>query len=149
MNNERIYADPRHVLKYFIPIYLISMIVFYFMIAVAWPPVLLHYILLGAWTLVTAFYIIFANRRSYYVFSKKELKHYRGKQILYYPYKDIWFIDEFYSDKKNSIRFFTNRGDERYIIHDKNKTIYKELLVRCPNLLTKADYRAKFPKIKM
>ena len=146
---EKIYAHPFYILTIFLPIYALSIIVFYALIGLVFPPTLLHYLLLGAWTVVTILYLVFANRLNYYELTKRELIHYRNKNQMRYVYKDIWYIDEHYSANKKSIRFFTNQGDERYIIHDKKRIIYTELLKRCPNLLTKEAYLTKFPKLKM
>lgn len=147
--STKIYAHPYYILIIFLPIYLLSIIAFYLTIGVVFPPSLLHYIILGAWTVVTILYMVFANKLNYYELGKKELTHYRNKKVLTYNYKDIWYIDEAYSSRKKSIRFFTNRGDERYIIHDKKRVIYTELLKRCPNLQSKQSYLQKFPNIKM
>lgn len=146
---QKIYARRLYIIAVFLPIYALSIVVFYLLIGVVFPPTILHYILLGSWTLVTLIYLIFANRLNYYELTKRELIHYRNKKEMRYIYKDIWYIDVFYSNKKSSLRFFTSRGDERFIIHDKKRIILAELLKRCPNLITKEAYLQKFPKVKM
>lgn len=148
-NQNKIAPSFWSLFKIYIPIYLISVVVFYLIIGVVWPPKLMHYLLLGGWTIVTIIYLVLAYNKTHYELTKHEIVHYKGGAILYYPFKDIIYIDTNYSTKKGSIRFVTNKGDERFLLHDRKRLVYKEMVERCTNLRSKNDINRQFPKLKL
>lgn len=145
----RIYPSFKALLAIYVPVYLIVLIVFYLIVGVTFPPTLTHYLISGGWTILTIFYLIYGYKSSYYELNKHELIHTKGGTRLIYPFKDIVYIDEVYSDKKLSLRFVTRKGDERYLAHDPKRIIYSELKKRVPVTLTKSELLKAYPKLKL
>ncbi len=149
MNDKRIYPHFLNLLKIYLPIYLLAGIVFYLMVGVKFPPTLIHYLVVVGWTILTAGYLIFGSKNSYYTLTKHEIIHHKGAHKLYYAYKDIIYIDTTYSERKGSIRFVTSKGDERYLMHDKEHLVYKEMLAKVANLKTREEINRLFPTLKL
>jgi len=148
MKDKRIYTSFRGLFLIYLPIYLLISIIFYLIVGIKFPPTLNHYLTVGGWTIITAIYLIFGYKNSYYELTKHEIVHHKGSNILYYKFDDIIYIDKVYSGKKLSIRFFTRIGDERYLAHDPKKKVYNTMLERCTNLIDKEELLRRFPKIK-
>lgn len=149
MKKNRIAPSFLNLLKIYVPIYLLTTIIFYLLIGVVWPPTLYHYLLLLGWTLLTLFYLIFGYTQTTYEVTKHQIIHHKGKTTLYYNYKEIIYIDEKYSSKKGSIRFVTSQGHERYLMHDKGKIVYHALLENATNLKPRDEVNRLFPSLKL
>lgn len=149
MKKNYIYPRLGYLLRIYIPVYIISAIVFYLMLGVVWPPTLKHYLVFAGWTILTLIYLIYAYKMGYYEITKHEIKQRKGGNVLTYPFKDIIFIDEPYSSKKSYIHFVTNKGDERFLLHDKKRLVYKAIVERTSNLKTKDEVNRMFPKLKL
>lgn len=148
-HNKRIYTSIKGLLLVFLPVYLLSAIIFYLMLGVIWPPNVYQYLMLGGWTILTIIYLVLAYSNSYYELTKHEIKHTKGKEILYYAYKDILYIDELHSSKKTTIRFVTRLGDERYLTHDPKRLVYTEMLLKTPHRVSKEAIKSQFPKLNL
>lgn len=146
---KRIYPSFKGLLLIYVPVYLIVLIIFYLIVGVTFPPTLTHYLISSGWTLLTIFYLIYGYKNSYYELTKHELIHTKGGTRLIYPFKDIVYIDETYSDRKLSMRFVTRKGDERYLTHDPKRVVYHELKKRVTNPLSKAEFSKAYPKLKL
>ncbi len=149
MKKNYIYPRFGYLLRIYIPVYLISGVIFYLIIGLVWPPTLVHYLVIALWTVLTAVYLIYGYKTSYYELSKHEIKQRKGGNVLTYPFKDIIFIDEPYSSKKSYVHFVTSKGDERFLLHDKKRIIYNAIVERTTNLKTKEEVNRMFPKLKL
>lgn len=149
MTNKKIAPSFWSLFLVYIPVYLITMIVFYVLIAVAWPPLLMHYLILSGWTIVTVIYLVVGYKKTHYELTKHEIIHHKGNAILYYPFKDIVYIDKTYSERKRSMRFFTSQGDERYLMHDRKRLVYKTMVEKATNVRSLDEFKRQFPKLKL
>ena len=73
----------------------------------------------------------------------------RFTKELVYEFNDILYIDEEYTKKHKTLLFYTNKGDSRFLILDKENIIYTTLLNKCKNLLTRDQFHTKFPNVKL
>lgn len=147
--NKRIYTSFKGLLLIYLPIYFLVAIIFYLVAGLTFPPTLYHYIAVGIWTVTTIFYLVYGYRSTYYEITKHEIIHYKGKNALHYPFKDIIYIDEAYSSKKLSIRFVTRKGDERYLTHDRHKLVYQAMLNKVEKYWSLEQIKKEFPKLKL
>lgn len=146
---NKIHTSFKALLLIYLPLYVIGSIIFYLIAGLNFPPLLRHYISLIIWTGLTVFYLVIAYRSAYYEISKHAIIHHKGKNTLYYNYKDIIYIDEAYSEKKLSIRFITRVGDERYLTHDPKRLVYKAMVERVGPYMSKEEINRQFPKIHL
>ena len=146
---KKIYTSFKGLLLIYLPIYLLVSIVFYLIIGITFPPTLNHYLVLLIWTLTTVIYLIVGYTNIYYEITKHEIIHHKGRNTLHYPYKDIIYIDEAYSEKKLSIRFVTRKGDERYLAHDPKRLVYKAMLERVDAYWSLEEIKRQFPSLKL
>ncbi len=149
MKKDYIYPRFAYLLRIYIPVYLIAGGLFYIMIGLVWPPTLVHYLIIIGWTILTGIYLFYGYKTSYYQITKHEIKQRKGGSLLTYAFKDIIFIDEPYSSKKSYIHFVTNKGDERFLLHDQKRLVYQAIVERTTNLKTKDEVNRMFPKLKL
>lgn len=147
--NKKIYTSFKGLLIIYLPIYLLVSIIFYLITGITFPPTLYHYLVLLIWTVTTVIYLIIGYKNSYYEITKHEIVHHKGRNTLYYPFKDIIYIDEAYSEKKLSIRFVTRKGDERYLAHDPKKLIYKAMKEKVEKYWSLDEIKKQFPSLKL
>ena len=85
----------------------------------------------------------------YYEVNKKyvEVTKYGKKTV--YNYADVVYIDEEKSEKKKVVHFYTNKGHARYITFDQKGLLYKTMLANCKNRLSKEDFEATYPNVKL
>jgi hypothetical protein len=67
----------------------------------------------------------------------------------YYHYNDVVYIDKEQSEKKRTLVFYTNKGHVRYLAFDRNGEIYQAMLKKCNNLLSKEEFKKRYPNVKM
>lgn len=150
MNKTKYHARFLNLFLMYLVVFIISLFIFLIIPGKPlFPPAPIHYIIIAIWVPLTIFYIIYAYKSNYYTLTKHALNHHKGRNTLIYNFKEIVYIDEAYSSKKGSIKFFTSKGDERYILHDKKREVYNIMLKRCNNTLSKEQFLQNYPKIKL
>ena len=87
--------------------------------------------------------------KNYYVITKEAIVHHRIYDELYYNYKDILYIDEEYTHKKKTLLFYTKKGDQRFLVLDKENKIYDAMKANCKNLISREEFHNKFPKVRL
>lgn len=108
----------------------------------------LHIILLTIPTIIALGFVIYALKMNYFSLEKKRIVFHRGKKELFYYYSEIIYIDHDYSRYHKSVRFYTNKGDERFLPLDKDRLVYKRMCEECNHLLSFEDLKKRFPKAK-
>lgn len=138
----------RIILPYFL-LYLVIMVASYFPVAITWPPTITHYVVFGLWTI--AFIILTTIGVSYnsYEIHKSHLLHLKGQQRLTYNFDDILYIDEAHSRKHKTLLFYTNKGDERHLVLDKDEILLTKTLERAKNVVSREEFMRRFPKTKL
>ena len=87
--------------------------------------------------------------RNFYVIENKYLVQVRAFKESYYHYNDVVYIDKEQSEKKRTLVFYTNKGHVRYLAFDRNGEIYQAMLKKCNNLLSKEEFKKRYPNVKM
>jgi len=87
--------------------------------------------------------------RNFYVIENKYLVQVRAFKEVYYHYNDVVYIDKEQSEKKRTLVFYTNKGHVRYLAFDRNGEIYQAMLKKCNNLLSKEEFKKRYPNVKM
>lgn len=87
--------------------------------------------------------------RNFYVIENKYLVQVRAFKESYYHYNDVVYIDKEQSEKKRTLVFYTNKGHVRYLAFDRNGEIYQVMLKKCNNLLSKEEFKKRYPNVKM
>ncbi len=87
--------------------------------------------------------------RNFYVIENKYLVQVRAFKEAYYHYNDVVYIDKEQSKKKRTLVFYTNKGHVRYLAFDRNGEIYQAMLKKCNNLLSKEEFKKRYPNVKM
>lgn len=106
-------------------------------------------IVLLVWIAFNVLFIFLLFKYSFYVITNSELIHRRMNKDLHFKFDDILYIDIEYTLKHKTLLFYTNKGDSRFLIMDKENTLYDEVKSRCKNLITKEQFHGKFPNIKL
>lgn len=128
---------------------LITGAVFYTIPGLTFPPTLSHYVIMGAWLISTVIFIILSLKNNYYIIEKYRLVYHRLNKDMFYEYKSILYVDEVWSKKNKTLLFYTDLGHARYLPFDRDGMIYEKVMQRAKNLLSKEEYQARFPKVKM
>lgn len=108
-----------------------------------------HIILISIFVIVTALMLIMSLKRNFYVIENKYIVAVRSFKNMYYHYNDVVYIDKEQSEKKKVLCFCTNKGHARYLPFDAKGEIYKVMIKKCNNLLSKEDFKAKYPNVKL
>ena len=98
---------------------------------------------------VSILMLVLSLKRNFYVIESKYLVVVRSFKEMYYHYSDVVYIDKEKSEKKKVLCFVTNKGHARYLPFDAKGEIYKVMLKRCNNLLSKEDFEKRFPNVKL
>lgn len=98
---------------------------------------------------VSILMLVLSLKRNFYVIESKYLVVVRSFKEMYYHYSDVVYIDKEKSEKKKVLCFVTNKGHARYLPFDAEGEIYKVMLKRCNNLLSKEDFEKRFPNVKL
>lgn len=138
----------RTIIPYVI-IYLLIVIVTYFPIGFVWPPTLYHYLSLGAWTIGFTLFIYVGVRYNSYEIHKSHIVHLKGQARLTYNFSSILYIDIPYTNKHKTLLFYTDQGDARYLVLDPKNILLTKTLERAKNVISKEEFQAKFPRVKL
>lgn len=68
---------------------------------------------------------------------------------LFYPYKEIVYIDEEKSENGHNLVVYTKSGRCVYIPLDRKKILFEEMKKRCKDVLPKDEFMRKYPNIKL
>ena len=98
---------------------------------------------------VSILMLVLSLKRNFYVIESKYLVVVRSFKEMYYHYSDVVYIDKEKAEKKKVLCFVTNKGHARYLPFDAKGEIYKVMLKRCNNLLSKEDFEKRLPNVKL
>ena len=105
--------------------------------------------LIALFVIVSVLMLVLSLTRNFYVIEKKYLVVVKGTKEMYYHYDDVVYIDMEQSAKKKTLIFFTNKGHSRYLPFDRDQEIFKVMQKRCHNLLSKEQFEARYPNVKL
>ena len=114
-----------------------------------WDSIIADIIIVAVWIAIVVIFLIVLLKYNYYTVTKTEIIHHRFNKDLHYDFKKIIYIDEVYTEKHGTLCFYTDKGNCRFLILDKNKELYEIVKANATNALTREQFHAKFPKIKL
>lgn len=136
-------------ITYLISMFVIGLMVFFIFfqnfISFPWGP--LPYILIGGWLIGAIVFYIISITKNYYVLSKKYVTVHKYNKQLVYNFSEIIYIDEEKSNKQKTIIFVTNKGHVRYLTFDRKNILFRVMLEKCTNRISKEELLNRFPKI--
>lgn len=160
MNEKRIYPSKKSIIKTSIIFALIMLVVMYgiFSSRFSWAYVedkeitsyiIQDVIVLVAWLIVSLISAFVLLKKNYYTLTKSCLIHHKlGKEVSY-SFDNILYIDDYYSEKHDSILFYMNTGKSVFIVQDAKKTLLPTLKKEAKNVISREAFHAKFPNIKL
>lgn len=120
-----------------------------FQMFLTWPWDFKPYLIISLFLLGGIVLYICTIKFNYYILQKKYVTVKKYKKELVYYFSDIIYIDEEKSAKQKIIHFYTNKGHVRYLTFDKKGLLYKAMLEKCTNRLTKEEFIEKYPNVKL
>lgn len=81
----------------------------------------------------------------YKIEDKFFIVHKYGKEIEY-SYENIIFVNEEVHEKKKMVHFYHKQVKMVYLLTDKDDVLYKTLLKKCKNLLSKEEFYSAHPE---
>lgn len=88
---------------------------------------------------ITCFYYVIDE----YSFTQKRI----GKDYIF-EYKNIDFIDIDESKRKGMAIFYSSKAKMRYLLGDKDGVLLETLIKKCPNVMSKDEFRRRHPEEK-
>ena len=85
----------------------------------------------------------------YYIVEDKYFILKRIGKDYQYDYANIEFIDIEASKRKGMIIFYSTKAKMRYMLGDKEGKVLETLIKKCPNILTKEEFRRRHPEEKL
>ena len=135
--------------------WLIVLVVFYAIILLSFSSIFftkwgaLQIIITSGYFVLMLMILIFALNGYYYIIEKDRLVVKKFNKVLFFPYKDIVYIDEEESLKSKIVTFITNKGDVIYLNFDKKGILFETLVNKCKNVTSKEEAKRKYPKAKI
>ena len=108
-----------------------------------------QWLIIALFIVVSVIMLVLSLTRNFYVIESKYLVQVRAFKEAYYHYNDVVYIDKEQSEKKRTLVFYTNKGHVRYLAFDRNGEIYQAMLKKCNNLLSKEEFKKRYPNVKM
>lgn len=121
----------------------------YSMIGWIWPPTDVHYLVMVVWFLSTLLFFILSLTQTYYVMEGRNLIHHQLNKEFVYDCKDILYVDEEYSKKHKILTFYLESGAARYLPYDKNGAIFDFVMEKSINRISREEFHARFPSIRL
>ena len=105
--------------------------------------------IIGFWAVSGIALIVITPLNIYYEINKRYVVVSKYGKKTTYNYSDVVYIDEEKSEKKKVVHFYTNKGHARYITFDQKGLLYKTMLANCKNRLSKEEFEANYPNVKL
>ena len=106
-------------------------------------------LIIGIWVISSIVFLVLSLTANYYELNKKYVLVKRLRKELIYYYSDVIYIDEEKSAKKKMVHFYTRQGHARYLNFDKDGILYKTMLERCTNRMSKEEFERKYPDVRL
>jgi hypothetical protein len=145
----KVYMSAKRVILTYLLLGLIALVAFYSTVGFVWPPTDAHYFVIGVWFLSTAFFLFLSLKKSYYILDGRRLVHHQINREYVYDCNDILYVDEAYSIKHKTLCFYTNTGVVRYLPYDRQGLIFEHVMKMANNLLSREEYKARFPNTRL
>ena len=88
---------------------------------------------------------LMAMKGQYYIVEDKYFTVKRLKKEYIYDYASIIFVDVEESKRKNMVILYTKKSGMRYMLGDKEGKLLETIIKKCPNILSKSEFRRQYP----
>lgn len=88
-------------------------------------------------------------KKNYYEIRNNAVIHYNFNKEITYDFSNILYIDKEYTLKHKTLLFYNNKGKGLFLILDKDFELYEIMKQKCKNLLSKEEFMARFPSVKL
>ncbi len=106
-------------------------------------------IVIALWLVVTVVFSIILVKNNYYEIKKTAIIHHRFTNFVTYDFANVLYIDEYYSKKHKTLLYYTNKGKNIFLVMDKNEELLKLIKQNSHNQISREEFHAKFPKIRL
>lgn len=101
------------------------------------------------WIVLSVISYFLLTKQNYYVILKDGIIHHKWTKEVKYSFQDILYVDEEYTEKHETLLFYTSKGHPIYLVLDKDEKILKAVLAKSKNLISKQEYHNKFPNVTL
>lgn len=160
MKEHRIYPAKKSLLKTNLIFSLIMLVVLYgvFSSRFAWAYtkdkditsfIIQDVLVIVAWIIVSIISGFVLIKKNYYTLTSNELIHHKlGKEVSY-SFSNILYLDDYYTAKHDSLLFYLNNGKSVFLVMDAEKEILKAINKHATNMISREQFHAKFPNIRL
>ena len=160
MNSQKLFPKKSKVLKVFLIFSLVLLLVIYglFSSRFGWAyqgeemlmtNITRDIICLLIWLVVSLILLYIFLTQNYYLISNDGIIHHKWTKEVKYSFQDILYVDEEYTEKHETLLFYTSKGHPIYLVLDKDEKILKAVLAKSKNLISKQEYHNKFPNVTL
>ena len=89
---------------------------------------------------------LMAIRGQYYIIENKYFIVRRLRKEYVYDYSNIIFLDVDESKRKKMVIFYTKKAGMKYLLGDKDSKLLDTLIKKCPNTLSREEFRRQYPQ---
>ena len=132
-------------------IFVIGVIIGFSVIGITWEEGddLKLFIILAAYVLLSILFSIFVPKSFSMKYDTKCFYYSRFGKEEVYEFKNVLYIDEPYTEKHKALTFYLKDGKLKFISFDKDKKIVDVFLTHCKNTISREQFAARFPTIKL
>ena len=132
-------------------IFVIGVIIGFSVIGITWEEGddLKLFIILAAYVLLSILFSIYVPKSFSMKYDAKCFYYSRFGKEEVYEFKNVLYIDEPYSEKHKALTFYLKDGKLKFISFDKDKKIVDVFLTHCKNTISREQFAARFPTIKL
>lgn len=160
MNEKRIYPSRKSLIKTIVIFSIVILILLYaaFSSRFAWAYdkegnisgyIIQDIAILLIWIVLTSIASYILLTKNYYVLTKVDITHHKLNQEVTYSFSSILYIDEEYTKKHNTILFYLNTGRSVFLVLDDKNEVLDAINKGAKNLISRQEFHAKFPKIRL
>ena len=102
-------------------------------------------LIIGIFVIATIAFVPSITSSYYVVESNYFIMRKYGKEYEF-NYKNIEFIDIEESKRKKMVIFYTKTAKMKYLLGDKNGVLLDTLIKKCPNVMSKEEFRRAHPE---
>jgi Na+/proline symporter len=106
-------------------------------------------IIIVIWLIVTIVFSIILVKNNYYEVTKTSIIHHRFTNVVTYDFANVLYIDEYYTKKHKTLLYYTNKGKNVFLVMDKNEELLKLMEQNSHNQISREEFHARFPKIRL
>lgn len=105
-------------------------------------------IIIVAVVLDVVLWFVLVAKNYYEVINDGIVHHQIGRETTY-NYDNVLYINEDYTVKHKTLLFYNKEGKELFLVLDKNFELFDLFRENCEKLISKDEFRIRFPRVKL